>query len=150
MRKIWWVLAAATLIVGAPGVGLGQEAEEETPPVLRVSFFKCNLSGGAGEAIAEEFETRDLPVWNELVAEGMVQEWGTFFHWWADEWNVGIYTIAGSIQAIVDASGEADSRLEERFGETPARMAEACPEHRDGFYTMGPSTGMEEGGGGGS
>lgn len=149
MRKVWWVFAAGMLIV-APDVVLAQEAEEEAPLVLRISFFKCNLSGDTGDAIEEEFETRDVPVWKELVAEGMVQDWGTFFHWWADEWNVGVYTIAGSIQAIVDASDEAGNRIEERFGEAPARFDEACPEHRDGFYTLGPSTQAEEGGQGGS
>lgn len=150
VRKMWWVLAVGTLIVGVPGVLLSQEAEEEDPLVLRVSFFMCDLSGDTGDAIEEEFETRDIPVWKELVAEGMVQDWGTFFHWWADEWNVGVYTIAESIQAIVDASEEAGNRIEERFGDAPARFDEACPYHRDGFYTLGPSTGMDEEGEGGS
>ena len=144
VRKIWWVLAVGMLFVGVPGVVLAQEAEEEEPPVLRISFFMCDLSGDAGDAIEEEFETRDIPVWKELVAEGKVQDWGTFYHWWADEWNVGIYTIAESIQAIVDANTEAGDRLEERFGEAPTRFEQACPHHRDGFYTLGPATGMDE------
>lgn len=149
MRKLWWVIAAGMMIV-APDAVLGQEAEAEgeEPIVLRISFFKCNLSGDNGDVIEEEFEARDVPVWKELVAEGMVQDWGTFFHWWADEWNVGVYTIAGSIQAIVDASDEAGNRIEERFGEAPARIEQACPEHRDGFYTLGPGTMEEEGEGG--
>lgn len=141
MQRTWWILAAALVAVGAPGTVQGQE-EEETPPVVRISFFMCDLSDGAGEAIAQEFETRDIPIWNELVAEGRVQEWGTFFHSWADEWNVGIYTIAESIQAIVDASDEAGNRLEQRFGDATTRIEQACPHHRDGFYTAGPSTGM--------
>ncbi len=130
------------MATGVPGSVRAQAEQEEEPPVVRISFFKCDLGGGAGEAIEEQFESRDIPVWNELVAEGMVQEWGTFFHSWADEWNVGIYTIAESIQAIVDASDEAGNRLEERFGDAPTAMEEACPHHRDGFYTAGPSTGM--------
>jgi len=141
------VLAALAL----PGVAVAQQPgeQEEDPPVLRVSFFMCDLGSGAGDAIEEEFQTRDVPVWKELVAEGMVQDWGTFFHWWADEWNVGIYTIAESIQAIVDASDEAGNRLEDRFGEDPTRFEQACPYHRDGFYTLGPSTGTDEEGGSG-
>ncbi|MGH7572835.1 MAG: hypothetical protein ACREMK_13480, partial [Gemmatimonadota bacterium] len=122
MRKAWWILAAALVAVGLPGNARAQEEQEEQPPVLRVSFFMCDLGGGAGEAIEEEFETRDIPVWKELVAEGMVEDWGTFFHWWADEWNVGVFTIAESIQAIVDASDEAGNRLEERFGDAPTRL----------------------------
>ena len=144
------ILALAALAL--PGAVFAQQPaeQEEEPTVLRVSYFMCDLGGGAGEAIGEEFETRDAPVWKELVAEGRVQSWGTFFHWWADEWNVGIYTIAESIQAIVDASDEADNRLEQRFGEESTRFEQACPYHRDGFYTMGPGTDSDEESEGGS
>ncbi|HET7692408.1 MAG TPA: hypothetical protein VFM44_04895 [Gemmatimonadota bacterium] len=127
-----------------PGAALAQEAEEPDPPVLRLSFFMCNLSGDNGDAIEQEME-RDLPVWNALVDEGMIESYGYFFHWWADEWNVGIYTIAPTIQAIVDASAEADDRLTALNGENaPSAMGDYCPHHRDGFYTMGPSTDMDE------
>ncbi|HET9334448.1 MAG TPA: hypothetical protein VFQ21_12810 [Gemmatimonadota bacterium] len=133
------VLAAlATLI--APSAALAQ-AEEPDPPVLRLSFFMCDLGGGSGDAIEEEIETRDMPIWNALVSEGMVDSYGYFFHWWADEWNVGIYTIAPTIQAILDANEEAGNRMDAQYGENaPSAFADACPHHRDGFYTMGPNT----------
>lgn len=122
-----------------------QQAEEPDPPVLRLSFFMCDLSGGNGDAINEEIETRQMPIWNALVDEGMVTSYGFFFHWWADEWNVGIYTIAPTLQAIIDASDEAGNRLEAQYGENaPSAMGEACPHHRDGFYTMGPNTDMDD------
>jgi hypothetical protein len=131
-------LALAALAV--PAAAVAQE-EEPDPPVLRLSFFMCDLSGGKGEAIQEEIETQDMPIWNALVDEGMVESYGYFFHWWADEWNVGLYTIAPTIQAILDASEEAGNRFETQYGENaPSAMAEACPHHRDGFYTLGPTT----------
>jgi hypothetical protein len=113
----------------------------------------CDLSGGNGDAIDEEIETQDMPIWNALVDEGMVESYGYFFHWWADEWNLGIYTIAPTIQAILDASAEAAERLEAQYGEdAPSAIGSACPHHRDGFYTMGPNTDMgdEAGAAGGS
>jgi hypothetical protein len=134
------LVALAALAV--PGTALSQEAEQD-PPVLRLSFFMCDLSGGNGDAIDAEIETQDMPIWNALVDEGMVESYGYFFHWWADEWNLGIYTIAPTIQAILDASAEATERLEAQYGEdAPSAIASACPHHRDGFYTMGPNTDM--------
>lgn len=132
-----------------PTAGRAQE-EEPDPPVLRLSFFMCDLSAGKGEAIEEEIETQDMPIWNALVDEGMVMSYGYFFHWWADEWNVGIYTIAPTIQAILDANEEAANRFEAQYGEdAPSAMAEACPHHRDGFYRMGPNTDDPEAAAGG-
>lgn len=134
------VLAFLTI----PAATLAQE--EPDPPVLRLSFFMCDLSGGNGDAISQEIETRDMPIWNALADEGMVTSHGYFFHWWADEWNVAIYTIAPTLQAILDANAEAADRFEAQYGENaPSAMADACPHHRDGFYTMGPST-MDESG----
>jgi hypothetical protein len=135
---------AALAALAVPASVAAQESEPD-PPVLRLSFFMCDLSGGNEDAINEEIETRQMPIWNALVDEGMVGSYGYFFHWWADEWNVGIYTIAPTIQAIIDASDEAGERLEAQFGENaPSAMGSACPHHRDGFYTMGPNTDMDE------
>lgn len=143
MSRFTWLLLLPVAL-GFP-VSVAAQDSEPDPPVLRLSFFMCDLSGGNEDAINEEIETRQIPIWNALVDEGMVQSYGYFFHWWADEWNVGIYTIAPTIQAIIDASDEAGERLEAQFGENaPSAMGEACPHHRDGFYTMGPNTDMDE------
>jgi hypothetical protein len=134
------LVALAALAV--PGTALSQEAEPD-PPVLRLSFFMCDFSGGNGDAIQEEIETRDMPIWNALVDEGKIESYGYFYHWWADEWNLGIYTIAPTLQAILDANEEAGERLEAQYGEdAPSAIGSACPHHRDGFYTMGPNTDM--------
>lgn len=146
MHRVTWVLAIAFVVMSLPvNLHAQEEQPEEEPPVLRLSFFKCDLGEGAGEAIEQELESQVIPVWNEIVAEDMgIMDYGYIYHWWADEWNVGIYTIAESIQAVVDAEQEAGDRLEERFGDGPGAFGPACPEHRDGFYTMGPSTGDDE------
>ena len=138
------LLVFLTLVaLAVPAAAMAQE--EPDPPVLRLSFFMCDLTGGKGDAIEEEIETRDMPIWKALVNEGMVMSYGVFFHWWADEWNVGIYTIAPTIQAILDASEEAGNRMEAQYGDDASPVMDAaCPHHRDGFYTLGPSTDEEE------
>ena len=140
------IALVALAAIAVPGTALSQEAELD-PPVVRLSFFMCDFSGGNGDAIQEEIETHVMPVWNALVDEGKVESYGYVFHWWADEWNLGIYTIAPSIQAIIDAEEEAGERIEAQVGEdTESAIGSACPHHRDGFYTMGPNTDMREAG----
>ncbi|UCF18817.1 MAG: hypothetical protein JSU87_12890 [Gemmatimonadota bacterium] len=116
--------------------------ESESPPTLRLSFFMCDFN--QLDAAMEEVESQVIPVWDELVKEGMVMSHGFFVHSWASEWNVGIYTVAESIDAVIKASDEAGRRLAARYGEDPGAFGTACPHHRDGFYVMGPSTGNEE------
>ncbi len=142
------VLLAA---IAAPGNLVAQE-EDDSPLMLRLSFYMCNTN--RIDDAMEEVESQDIPVWNELVAEGMVEDYGYIIHRWADEWNVGIYTIAESIDAVIKASAEAGRRIEERYGDGLNVFGEACPHHRDGFYVFGPSTDDDddddEGEGGGS
>lgn len=138
LASVWLALAAVS-ILAFPGGAAAQEEEQEAPAVLRLSFFKCNFTGEAGDRIDTELEERDIPIWKELVSEGKVMDHGYFFHWWADEWNLGVYTIGTTIAGIIEAVGAADERWEARYGDAPTEVEKACPEHRDGFYTMGPS-----------
>ena len=137
MRGLPLVLVALAAIA-APTSLAAQEEEDESPDMLRLSFFMCN-SNRIDDAM-EEVESQSIPVWNELVAEGMVESFGYFVHRWADEWNVGIYTVAESIDAVIKASAEAGRRIEEKYGDGPNVFGEACPHHRDGFYQFGPRT----------
>ncbi|UCG76089.1 MAG: hypothetical protein JSV95_01910 [Gemmatimonadota bacterium] len=143
MRRMLVIPLLAALAI--PGTARAQD-EGEQPPALRLSFFMCDFNKLS--AAMEEAEARDIPVWNDLIAEGMVQSYGYFVHSWASEYNVGIYTIGESIEAILAAVDEADRRFQERYGDEPSKFGEACPHHRDGFYTMGPSAEASEGGGG--
>lgn len=134
-----WLALAIVSILALPGGAAAQE-EEEAPPVLRLSFFKCDFVGGAGDRVDTELEERDIPIWKELVSEGKVMSHGYFYHWWADEWNLGVYTIGTTIAGIIEGVEAADERYEARHGDAPTEVEKACPEHRDGFYTLGPTT----------
>lgn len=136
------------IALALPSAAAAQDAPP--PPTLRLSFYQCDLN--RLEATEEQIETMEMPIWNELVDEGMVQQYGHFFHAWADEWNVGIYTVAESIEAVIAATEEFGNRMLERHPDADAGLNQVCPSHRDGFYVMGPRTGMgeEPGAGGGS
>lgn len=143
MRRILLVPLLAALAI--PGTLVAQE-EGDQPPALRLSFYMCDFTK-LDEAM-EEAESQSIPVWNDLIAEGMVQSHGYFVHSWASEYNVGIYTIGESIESIIAAVEESGRRLQERYGDGPSAFGQACPHHRDGFYVLGPSAGMDEAEGG--
>jgi hypothetical protein len=147
MRKLLIHLGLVAALA-LPGAVAAQDGD--APPMLRLSFYQCDLS--ELEPVGEQMETMEIPIWDEMVDEGMVESYGHFIHAWASEWNVGIYTVAESIEAILAATEEFGNRMEERHPDADNGLNQACPSHRDGFYFLGPRTGMDddEGEGGGS
>ncbi len=113
-----------------------QEAmqEEAPPPMMVMSSFQCDWNRFF--EIGPEMELR-VPIWEELVAEGMIQSAGSFFHSWADQWNVSTYLIGDSMEDLVAANAEAGSRFAERHPDATV-FGEACGRHRDNFYQFGP------------
>jgi hypothetical protein len=150
MRKLPLYLGLL-IVFGLPGSVAAQDEDGEVPPTLRLSFYHCDMNE-LGPAI-EQMETMEIPIWDELVDEGMVESYGHYFHAWASEWNVGIYTVAESIEAVLAATVEFGNRMQERHPDAANGLNQLCPAHRDGFYVFGPRTGEdddeegEEGGG---
>ena len=122
MRRLPLVLVALAMIA-APGSLVAQEEDEdESPMTLRLSFFMCNTNR-IDEAL-EEVESQDIPVWQELVDEGMVESYGHIVHSWASEWNIGIYTVAESID---HGLGVAEDLVRARVRDRGEERAEVTP-----------------------
>jgi hypothetical protein len=119
----------------APAAAQAQEEADEGPaPTMVMSQFQCDWSRMSD--VTAELELQ-VPIWEAMVAEGMIGSAGSFFHFWADEWNVTLYTIGESMEAVVAANEEANSRFAEAHPDANA-FDEACPTHRDAFYQFGP------------
>lgn len=139
MRKLP-IYLGLLIAFGVPGAVAAQDGE--TPPTLRLSFYHCDMN--ALGPVVEQMEMMEIPIWDELVDEGMVESYGHYFHAWASEWNVGIYTVAESIEAVLAATVEFGNRMQERHPDADNGLNQTCPAHRDGFYVFGPRTGMDE------
>ena len=139
--RISFVIAIAIGLIAAPAAAT---AQDEAPATLRLSFFRCDQSGLAD--MMAQIEALDMPIWEELVDEGSIQSHGHFVHSWASEWNFGIYTIADDIPAVLDAVEEFGRRFGDRNPNAVDLLGQACPEHRDGFYTFGPRTAQDDDG----
>jgi len=137
LRKAALILLCLLLAFVAPSMA---QAQEDGPaPMLVMSQFQCdwNRLGDIGQQLQ-----LNVPIWEEMVAEGSLGSAGSFFHQWADEWNVTTYMIGDGIESLVAANDEANSRFTERHPDATA-FAEACPRHRDNFYQFGPIANSE-------
>jgi hypothetical protein len=124
-----------------PATALGQENEEgeaDGSPVLVVSSFKCDWAELG--TINSNWQEYWLPVFQELVDEGMIDTSGIYYHMWGDEWNVNWYTVSKDIPSFLAAYEEGFRRIGERYPEAP-EILDYCTEHKDGFYQLGPRTG---------
>lgn len=143
MRKTPLILSLLLLaFVAPPQVASAQEAQEESgpPPALVLTYFQCDWSR-LGD-ILSELEL-SVPIWEELIEEGKLMDAGSYVHSWADEWNLGIYLVAETMDAAVSANGEANARFGERHPDANA-FGEACAQHRDNFYQFGPIASTED------
>lgn len=141
MRRTVGLAVAGLLaaILALPAPTLAQEAEEG-PQTLVVSQWKCD-SQHIGEIMAGA-DSVALPVWEEVVDEGLLESVGTFTHEWGDSWNVNIYYVAADKEAFFDAYDEINERISERAPEDEeGPLAKYCTEHRDNIYRLGPNTG---------
>ncbi len=144
MRKAPLILLCLLLAFVAPQAASAQD--DAPPPTLILSHFQCDWSR-LGD-VTSELEL-NIPIWEELIEEGMIQDAGSYVHQWADEWNVGTYIIAESMDAAVAGNDESNSRFTERHPDANA-FNEACPRHRDNFYQFGPVASSESAPSGGN
>jgi hypothetical protein len=121
--------------LGGPSADAEGAAEGGTPTLV-LSFYQCETPR-IGEVLAE-YEEFSVPVYEQLIQAGKLRGAGSFGHSWADEWNVGFFFVAESIQTFVDAWEESLTMFPE---DATNVIGEACPAHKDAFYALGPRTG---------
>jgi len=134
VKKLSLTLCALLLLAG-PAVAGAQETAP-APPIIVMSSFQCDWTK-IGD-IVSEFEAQ-VPIWEQLKADGAMMDAGTYIHAWADEWNVGRYIIAGSMEDAVAANTAANEAFAEQLPEATV-FGTACPVHRDNFYLGGSAT----------
>jgi hypothetical protein len=139
------LIAALALTLSLPAAALAQE-DDAPPNMLTISSYQCPQAL-VGE-ISENYGTYTRPIEQELVDEGMLVAAGMFFHAWSDEWNVNYWRVGSSLDAVIAAIAEVQSRFVERhpdLADAPGWFAE-CTAHKDNVYFWGPSTSSGEGG----
>lgn len=132
------------VILAAPAPTFAQEAEEG-PETLVISQWKCDYQHM--EEIRAEVDSVALPIWQDMVDQGHLDNVGTFYHEWGDSWNVNVYYVAEDKAAFFDAFEMIVERYEEATPEgEDGAIAKYCTEHKDNIYQTGQSTEEQSGG----
>ncbi len=139
MKKLPLILCVLLAFMAPAAVQAQEEEDEGPPPTMVMSQFQCDWN--RIDDVLAELQLQ-VPIWEHMAQEGMLGSAGSFTHFWADEWNVTLYTIGESMEAVVAANEEADRRFSEQHPDANA-FAEACPTHRDNFYQFGPVASSE-------
>ena len=82
-------------------------ASDAERPKSKTWLWRTDVESSARLQSSRAQIDQDVAVWRDLVSEGRVVNHGYFYHWWADEWNLGIYTIGATLPGILEAVEEA-------------------------------------------
>lgn len=140
------ILAAlvALTLVSAPAA-LSQEEEQASPrpDVVALSMWKCPF-GDLEEAV-DLVNGTPRAIHEELIDEGRIVAYNVLTHFYGDEWNLVLVTLAESIEDVISANSEFFSRAEEREPGLGDRFTALCPEHKDNIYSIAhPEEAAEE------
>lgn len=140
-RIVSFSLAAAFIW---PGAVVAQEEmmEEEAPPMLMISSWKCDF-GDMG-AIDEDWQTRGVPSAQAAIDAGHWYSAGVFYHDWADEWNVHFWAVGESEASLIEGQDASNSAYEAEYGEG-LNPWDHCSEHKDSFYQLANGTDSDAG-----
>ena len=107
------------------------QAQEDGPPTVMMSSAQCDRN--TLDDVLDNARERGLPIWQELVNEGMIWSYGLLRHWWGDEWNLVNVMLAADEAAVMAANDEFGSRYDDLYPDDNMYITN-CPKHRDVFY----------------
>lgn len=107
-------------------------AQEEGPGTL---VFSQNMVAmkDIGK-VNKIIDSLTVPIWQELMDEGMLMGWGQLNHEWGDEWNCNFYYVAKDKDAFFAAWNEFVKRMGERHPDAWKEMIPAFQAHKDNIY----------------
>jgi hypothetical protein len=127
--------AAVMLLMGlASPSWLAAQEEEEAPFAGTVVFSQNKCPYENWPQLDAALDSIFAPVLDELVAEGMLVNWGILTHAWGDEWNWNIYYGVESHRAFLDFWSEYTGRLDERHPDWWEQVWDLCTDHKDNIY----------------
>jgi len=133
LRRLMMFALAAVFMW--PGAGVAQE--EEMPPMLMISSWKCDF--GSVGAINQDWETGGVASANAAIAAGHWSSAGVYYHDWADEWNVNFWAVGPNEAHLIEGQDVSNAAYEAANGDG-LNLWDHCSEHKDGFYQLIPGT----------
>ena len=129
MNRITTLLMVCSLALALAPISI--QAQEDGPPTIMMSAAQCDRN--TLDDVLDNARERGLPIWQELVNEGMIGSYGILRHWWGDEWNMVTVILAADEAAVITANDEFGSRFNDLYPDDNMYIRN-CPKHRDTFY----------------
>ena len=77
------------------------------------------------------------PIFDKLVDEGKLDEWGSLNHYWGDEWNVVAYYKAKDIASFEESWTEGYTHFKESTPQNVrTKIQKMIVEHKDSIYQL--------------
>ena len=77
------------------------------------------------------------PIFDKLVDEGKLDEWGSLNHYWGDEWNVVAYYKAKDIASFEESWTEGYALFNESTPQNVrTKIQKMIVEHKDSIYQL--------------
>jgi len=77
------------------------------------------------------------PIFDKLVDEGKLDEWGSLNHYWGDEWNVVAYYKAKDIASFEESWTEGYALFKESTPQNVrTKIQKMIVEHKDSIYQL--------------
>ena len=77
------------------------------------------------------------PIFDKLVDEGKLDEWGSLNHYWGDEWNVVAYYKAKDIASFEESWTEGYALFKESTPQNVRnKIMKMIVEHKDSIYQL--------------
>lgn len=120
------------------GASLAQDNDEAVGYVYS-TYLICNTADlGVADEIAKYVFA---PTYDAAVEAGEIIAWGWMAHHTGGTWRRGLYYVAPSIDALLDAADSIGEKTQNNAPEAGRVFAEACPSHEDYIWQSVPGSG---------
>jgi hypothetical protein len=115
-----------------------EEAEEAQATFTYATYFYCDVNGQ--DSVDEIVKTKNQPVYDQMVKEGIIKRWGWLAHHTGGKWRRVQYYQAGSVEALLDAQDEMNKRFDAMEDDGNVMFGSICKAHDDYIWEVEAGT----------
>lgn len=106
-----------------------QAADHEEEVFVYGTYSICDLT--QQDRVDEIFETLDKPIYDAAVADDTITSYSYYAHHTGGKWRRGMFFVAGSIDALLDAQEKIGGQINAKDEKMAAESSEICNKHED-------------------
>lgn len=130
-------LNKSIILLGLFAVGNTAMAQEEatTPTTFTyATYFYCDVTGQ--DRVDELFKKESAPVFDAMVKDGLISNWGWLAHHTGGQWRRVQYYQAASVNGLLDAQKEMNKRMDAANPAGDDDFGKICNAHEDYIWEV--------------